>query len=251
MKMMPEGWIKFYLKWIAFGFKTAAFIVLRSHLVAVSKCSWRQAETRRHTQNNWPRPWVVSACVIFWGYINYRLQIFLWHNFLISVLLGRKLFLPASRSPVNKTNKGRKKQKLKHCQRLASFQKNPLSQFYIRPCEGRSAKFMYTNASLSIIIVAKASLHRNLEWHLQQLQIEGKMSFNETLKSTGSSLRGKLGSLIESALRKLSANVRWSFYQDCYCVRKPYLAINRRKVFILFFYVDRYTKFYMGQERPT
>ncbi|XP_031271389.1 MAG2-interacting protein 2 [Pistacia vera] len=69
-------------------------------------------------------------------------------------------------------------------------------------------KFMHTNAFLSIINVAEASLHRYLERHLQQLQLEDEMSFDETLKNTGSSLRGKLGSLIESALHTLSANVR-------------------------------------------
>lgn len=71
-------------------------------------------------------------------------------------------------------------------------------------------KFMHTNASLSLINIAEASLTRYLEKQLQQVQhgepaLDGSSS--ETLKNSVSSLRGKMGNLIESALSCLSRNV--------------------------------------------
>ncbi|KAH9716688.1 MAG2-interacting protein 2 [Citrus sinensis] len=72
-------------------------------------------------------------------------------------------------------------------------------------------KFMHTNASLSLINIAEASLNRYLEKQLQQLQHEEAFldeSCSETLKNTVSRLRSKMGNLIESALSFLSRNVR-------------------------------------------
>lgn len=71
-------------------------------------------------------------------------------------------------------------------------------------------KFMHTNASLSLINIAEASLTRYLEKQLQQVQHEEPAldgSTSETLKNSVSSLRGKMGNLIESALSCLSRNV--------------------------------------------
>lgn len=73
-------------------------------------------------------------------------------------------------------------------------------------------KFMHTNASLSIINVAEASLNKYLGKQLQLQQNEEssleEMSSSETLKNTFSSLRDKLGNLIQSALSLLSRDVR-------------------------------------------
>ncbi|KAL9459753.1 hypothetical protein AB3S75_003035 [Citrus x aurantiifolia] len=72
-------------------------------------------------------------------------------------------------------------------------------------------KFMHTNASLSHINIAEASLNRYLEKQLQQQQHEEAFldeSCSETLKNTVSRLRSKMGNLVESALSFLSRNVR-------------------------------------------
>ncbi|KAK9292568.1 hypothetical protein L1049_020542 [Liquidambar formosana] len=73
-------------------------------------------------------------------------------------------------------------------------------------------KFMHTNASLSLINVAEASLHRYLERQLQVLQDDKfaleEMGSCEKLGNSVSSLRSKLGNLIQSALSSLSTNVR-------------------------------------------
>ncbi|GAV82820.1 Sec39 domain-containing protein [Cephalotus follicularis] len=69
-------------------------------------------------------------------------------------------------------------------------------------------KFMHANASLSLINVAEASLSRYLEKQLSILERDGfaleDTSCGETLKHTVSSLGGKLGNLIQSALPLLS-----------------------------------------------
>lgn len=73
-------------------------------------------------------------------------------------------------------------------------------------------KFMHTNASLSLLSVAEASLRRYLEMQLQVLQGEEFTSedknFCEPLVNTISSLRGRLGHLFQSALSSLSTSVR-------------------------------------------
>ncbi|KAA8544424.1 hypothetical protein F0562_022436 [Nyssa sinensis] len=73
-------------------------------------------------------------------------------------------------------------------------------------------KFMHTNASLSLINVAEASLRSFLERQLQVLQdddftLEDAGSL-EPYVNTISSLRSRLGSLIQSALSLLPTNVR-------------------------------------------
>ncbi|XP_042982189.1 MAG2-interacting protein 2 [Carya illinoinensis] len=70
-------------------------------------------------------------------------------------------------------------------------------------------KIMRTNASLSLINIAEASLRRYLE---RQLHVSEHEDFAleetcETLKNTSCSLRGKLGNLIQSALSLLPRNV--------------------------------------------
>ncbi|KAK0592689.1 hypothetical protein LWI29_023622 [Acer saccharum] len=73
-------------------------------------------------------------------------------------------------------------------------------------------KFMHTNPSLSIINVAEASLRKYLESQLQLLQHEDfaleEVNSCQTLKNTASSLKGRLGNLLPSALSLLSGNVR-------------------------------------------
>ncbi|KAL5567716.1 hypothetical protein UlMin_024291 [Ulmus minor] len=70
------------------------------------------------------------------------------------------------------------------------------------------AKFMHTNASLSLVNIAEANLSRFLEGQLRLLKNDKnshfEMSSNETLKDTVSSLRGNMESLIKSALSLLS-----------------------------------------------
>lgn len=73
-------------------------------------------------------------------------------------------------------------------------------------------KFMHMVNSLSLINVAEASLSTYLERQLRVLQ-DDKFSLEETglceiLGNTVSSLRGKLGNLIRSALSSLSTNLR-------------------------------------------
>lgn len=68
-------------------------------------------------------------------------------------------------------------------------------------------RFMHTNASLSLINIADASLSRYLERHFQFLQANEfpvEKTCN-TLKNTVSSLRGKLNNLIQSTLSLLSS----------------------------------------------
>ncbi|XP_057950810.1 MAG2-interacting protein 2 isoform X2 [Malania oleifera] len=71
-------------------------------------------------------------------------------------------------------------------------------------------KYMHTNASLSLINVAEASLERYLENQLQNLQEGGfsseELKSCETLGSTVSNLRSNLGNIIRSALSSLPAN---------------------------------------------
>ncbi|XP_015572661.2 MAG2-interacting protein 2 isoform X1 [Ricinus communis] len=73
-------------------------------------------------------------------------------------------------------------------------------------------KFMHTNASLSLVNVAEASLARYLERQLHALQHDefavDDISSCKLLKNTVSKLRGKLGTGIQSALALLPANVR-------------------------------------------
>ncbi|GFP88784.1 mag2-interacting protein 2 [Phtheirospermum japonicum] len=72
-------------------------------------------------------------------------------------------------------------------------------------------KFMHTNASLSMINIAEASLRKYLEGHFWELQGRGSwehMSFCEPLLNTVANLRGKLGDLIQSALALLPTYVR-------------------------------------------
>ncbi|XP_022723138.1 MAG2-interacting protein 2 isoform X1 [Durio zibethinus] len=74
-------------------------------------------------------------------------------------------------------------------------------------------KFMHTNASLGLINVAEASLRRYLERQLHVLE-HGKfapeeMGSSEPLKNTVSSLRGKLGNSLQSALPLLPRNERY------------------------------------------
>ncbi|GLT41517.1 hypothetical protein SLA2020_155740 [Shorea laevis] len=70
-------------------------------------------------------------------------------------------------------------------------------------------KFMHTNASLSLINITEASLHRYMERELHRLENDKfasgeETSSCETLKNTVSSLRGKLENLLRSALSLLS-----------------------------------------------
>lgn len=75
------------------------------------------------------------------------------------------------------------------------------------------SKFMHTNASLSLINVAEASLRKYLE--MQQLQVveddaftSADMDFCEPLANTVAQLNGRLGNLIQTALSLISTNVR-------------------------------------------
>ncbi|KAF8394648.1 hypothetical protein HHK36_020864 [Tetracentron sinense] len=73
-------------------------------------------------------------------------------------------------------------------------------------------KFMHTHASLSLINVAEASLSRYLEGQARILQ-DAEPTLEEiglciSLGNTVSSLRGKLGSLIQSTFSSLSHNVK-------------------------------------------
>lgn len=72
-------------------------------------------------------------------------------------------------------------------------------------------KFMHTNASLSLINVAEASLRK----YLQQLQVleddaftSMNMDFCEPLANTVAQLKHRLGNLIQTALSLISTNVR-------------------------------------------
>lgn len=74
-------------------------------------------------------------------------------------------------------------------------------------------KFMHTNASLSLINVAEASLRKYLE--MQQLQVleddaftSAYMDFCEPLANTVAQLKHRLGNLIQTALSLISTNVR-------------------------------------------
>ncbi|XVF51051.1 hypothetical protein PTKIN_Ptkin04bG0153100 [Pterospermum kingtungense] len=71
-------------------------------------------------------------------------------------------------------------------------------------------KFMHTNASLGLLNVAEASLRRYLERQLHILENDkfdpDEMSCSEPLKNTVSSLRGKLGNSLQSALALLPRN---------------------------------------------
>lgn len=74
-------------------------------------------------------------------------------------------------------------------------------------------KFMHTNASLSLINVAEASLRKYLE--MQQLQVlqddasaSADRDFCEPLANTVAQLKGRLGNLIQTALSMISTNVR-------------------------------------------
>ncbi|XP_050231245.1 MAG2-interacting protein 2 isoform X2 [Mercurialis annua] len=73
-------------------------------------------------------------------------------------------------------------------------------------------KFMHTNASLSLINIAEASLTRYLEMQLQAVQHDefgvDEVSSCELLRNTVSRLISKLGNDIGAALSLLSANVR-------------------------------------------
>ncbi|KAL5805206.1 hypothetical protein ACOSQ3_032006 [Xanthoceras sorbifolium] len=73
-------------------------------------------------------------------------------------------------------------------------------------------KLMHTNPSLSIINVAEASLRKYLESQFQLQQFEDfaleEVNSCQTLKNTASSLKCRVGSLIQSALSLLSGNVR-------------------------------------------
>ncbi|KAI3457970.1 hypothetical protein Pfo_014633 [Paulownia fortunei] len=72
-------------------------------------------------------------------------------------------------------------------------------------------RFMHTNASLSLINIAEASLRKYLERQFQELQERESwenMSFCEPLLNTVTNLRGKLGNLIQSALSLLPTDVR-------------------------------------------
>ncbi|KAL6991568.1 hypothetical protein U1Q18_009680 [Sarracenia purpurea var. burkii] len=73
-------------------------------------------------------------------------------------------------------------------------------------------KFVHTNASLSLINIAEASLIRYLERQLQILQDEGfthqDLGFGEPLVNTISQLSGRLEDLIQFALSSLRADVR-------------------------------------------
>ncbi|KAL7003648.1 hypothetical protein U1Q18_004797 [Sarracenia purpurea var. burkii] len=73
-------------------------------------------------------------------------------------------------------------------------------------------KFVHTNASLSLINIAEASLIRYLERQLQILQDEGfthqDLGFGEPLVNTISHLNGRLEDLVQSALSSLRADVR-------------------------------------------
>ncbi|KAL3630728.1 hypothetical protein CASFOL_023712 [Castilleja foliolosa] len=71
-------------------------------------------------------------------------------------------------------------------------------------------KFMHTNASLSLINIAEASLRKYLEGHFWESQGSGSwenMVFCEPLLNTVTNLRGKLGDSIQSALALLSTDV--------------------------------------------
>ncbi|KAJ7965299.1 MAG2-interacting protein 2 [Quillaja saponaria] len=71
-------------------------------------------------------------------------------------------------------------------------------------------KFMHTNASLSLINIAEASLTKYLEGQLNMLQ-SNEVSVEKTcitLKNAIGSLRSKMNNLIQSALALLSANLR-------------------------------------------
>ena len=70
-------------------------------------------------------------------------------------------------------------------------------------------KYMHTNASLSLINIAETGLSRFLERQLPVLEHEEFTleKSHEPLKNTICSLRGKLGSLIQSALSLLSHKV--------------------------------------------
>ncbi|XP_028099508.1 MAG2-interacting protein 2 [Camellia sinensis] len=73
-------------------------------------------------------------------------------------------------------------------------------------------KFMHTNASLSLINVAEASLRKYLERQIQVLQDDELMhqdlGFAEPLVNTVTQMRSGLESLIQSALSSLTTNVR-------------------------------------------
>lgn len=72
-------------------------------------------------------------------------------------------------------------------------------------------KFMHTNASLSLINVAEASLRTYLERQLVELR-QNESSDNtrlfEPILNTVSNFRGRLGSLIQSALASLPTDIR-------------------------------------------
>ncbi|KDP36268.1 hypothetical protein JCGZ_09833 [Jatropha curcas] len=73
-------------------------------------------------------------------------------------------------------------------------------------------KYMHTNASLSLVNVAEASLRRYLERQHYSLQHDKltleEMSSCKMLKNTVSFLKGELGNLIQSALALLPASLR-------------------------------------------
>lgn len=72
-------------------------------------------------------------------------------------------------------------------------------------------KFMHTNASLSLVNIAEASLARFLERQLHVLESDklvlDEISSRQTLKNNVLRVRGKLETLIQSALSLLSTNV--------------------------------------------
>ncbi|KAK6926056.1 Sec39 domain [Dillenia turbinata] len=70
-------------------------------------------------------------------------------------------------------------------------------------------KFMHTNASLSLLNVAEASLARYLSSHLQLVEENRlEMPSFKSLEHTINGLKGKMGPLIKSALSSLPANPR-------------------------------------------
>ncbi|KAK6155559.1 hypothetical protein DH2020_009807 [Rehmannia glutinosa] len=72
-------------------------------------------------------------------------------------------------------------------------------------------RFVHTNASLSLINIAEASLRKYLETRFQEVEERESwenMSFCEPLLNTVTNLRGKLGNLIQSALSLLPTDLR-------------------------------------------
>lgn len=69
-------------------------------------------------------------------------------------------------------------------------------------------RFMHTNASLSLINVAEASLRIYLERQLVELQRHESSENFEPISNTVSSFRGRLGNLIQSALASLPTDTR-------------------------------------------